>query len=125
MNARKLPDSSVSSSLRLSTSSQTTASLGRPEAWRSARAAASEICVSIDEIAIDPVAGMSSSRRSWTSTLASSRATSARITSPGGLAAAPGRWTTFETDSDAQSRSSACREASGGATILRWTIAPA
>ena len=40
-------------------------------------------------IAIDPVSGIRSSRRSSMITLASSRATSQRITSPSGLRAAP------------------------------------
>ena len=47
MKARKIPESSVSSEVRASTSSQTTASEGDPSAARSALLAPSEICESI------------------------------------------------------------------------------
>ena len=54
-------------------------------------------------------------------TLASSRATSQRITSPSGLRAAPFRKITFETEPWADSSSSAFSDLSLGATIRRWT----
>ena len=82
--------------------------------------APSESCVSMKSSVIDPVSGMSSSRRSWITTLASSRATSARITSPSGFSATPGRWTTLMTDPSAHRRSSARLAVSCGATIRRW-----
>ena len=55
-------------------------------------------------------------------TLASSRATSQRITSPLGLREAPWRWITLTTESDSHSSSSARCAQSSGATIRRWTI---
>ena len=91
MNARKTPLSSVFSDVRDSTSSQTTASPGWPSAARSAAVAAVEIAESMCSIAIDPSRSTSSSRRSETMTLASSRATSQRITSPSGLRATRSR----------------------------------
>ena len=54
--------------------------------------------LSMYSIAIDPRLGISSSRRSPSITLASSRATSQRITSPSGLFAAPFRKITLQTD---------------------------
>ncbi len=107
MNSTKLNDSSVFSEVRDSTSSQTTASDGRPLAASSAAMAASEIDVSMCSMAIEPSRGMSSSLRSPMITLASSRATSQRITSPLGFRAAPWRCTTFSTDGEAHSSSSA------------------
>jgi hypothetical protein len=91
MNSRKLIESSVFSLVRCSTSSQTTASDGRPGAAFSASSAASDIEMSMCSTAIDPTRGISSSFRSPRITLASSRATSHRITSPGGFVAAPWR----------------------------------
>ena len=85
MKATKLKESSVSSVVRCSTSSQTTASEGRPGAAFSAASAASEIAVSTCSTAIEPTLGISSSLRSLMITLASSRAISQRITSPSGL----------------------------------------
>jgi hypothetical protein len=64
MNRTKLTDSSVCSDVRASTSSQTTASDGRPGAAFSAASAASEMAVSMCSTAIDPTFGMSSSFRS-------------------------------------------------------------
>ena len=93
------PTARCSRRLRCSTSSHTTASDGSPGACslglvpRPRRAA----CRSKSSV-IDPVSGMSSSRRSWMTTLASSRATSARITSPSGFSATPGRWITLDTE---------------------------
>ena len=55
-------------------------------------------------------------------TLASSRATSQRITSPSGLCAAPSRCTTLTTDGDSQSSSMARSATSSGATMRRWII---
>ena len=85
MKVTKLIDSSVSSLVRCWTSSHTTASEGRPGAARSASTAASEIVVSTCSMAMEPTRGMSSSLRSARITLASSLATSQRITSPSGL----------------------------------------
>ena len=65
---------------------------------------------------------MSSSLRSDNATLASSRATSARITSPAGSCAAPGSEITLQTDSLFRSIPSASSETSRGATIRMWTI---
>ena len=96
MKRTKLNDSSVSSEVRASTSSHTTASEGIPGAAFSAATAASEIDVSMCSTAIEPRLWISSSLRSPRITLASSRATSQRITSPSGFVAAPCRWTTFE-----------------------------
>ena len=107
MNATKLKESSVSSLVRCSTSSQTTASEGRPGAAFSAATAASEIAVSTCSTAIEPTLGMSSSLRSLMITLASSRVMSHRITSPSGFLAAPCRWTTLITEGAPQSSSSA------------------
>jgi hypothetical protein len=107
MNSVKLKDSSVCSDVRDSTSSQTTASDGRPGAARSAAEAASEIELSISSTAIEPYLGIPRSLRSPMTTLASSRATSQRIRSPSGFWAAPGSRTTFVTAGAAQSRSSA------------------
>ena len=90
MNARKVPESSTFSLVRASTSSHTTASAGAPLACSTARSACSEIWVSISSSVIAPSCGIPSSLRSEITTLASSRATSARITSPGGRRAAPG-----------------------------------
>ena len=59
------------------------------------RSAASESC-GVDEVERDrPVSGMSSSRRSWMITLASSRATSAEDHVALGLPATPWRWITL------------------------------
>jgi hypothetical protein len=91
MKSRKLTESSVFSEVRDSTSSQTTASEGAPAAAFSARSAASEISESMSSIAIDPSCWIPNSFRSLTITLASSRATSQRITSPSGLWATPSR----------------------------------
>lgn len=52
MKARKLPESSALSDVRLSTSFQTTASAGEPAAARSAARAAVEMAVSIVSTAI-------------------------------------------------------------------------
>jgi hypothetical protein len=87
----KLADSSMFSDVRVSTSSQTTASVGMPSAAISARLAASEIWESTSSMAIDPSIWTFSSLRSETITLASSRATSQRITSPSGFWAARSR----------------------------------
>ena len=81
----KLAFSSMFSEVRASTSSQTTASPGAPTAARSASSATSETLESISSIAIEPSRWTSSSFRSLTITLASSRATSQRITSPSGF----------------------------------------
>jgi hypothetical protein len=91
MNSRKLAENSVFSDVRASTSSQTTASDGAPLAAFSARIAASEISESTSSIAIEPSCSIPNSFRSPTTTLASSRATSQRITSPSGLCATPRR----------------------------------
>ena len=88
MNATKLIESSVFSLVLCSTSSQTTASDGRPGAAFSAAAAASESELSMCSTAIEPTRGISSSLRSPMITLASSRATSQRIRSPSGFLAA-------------------------------------
>ena len=125
MNNRYVPDSSTCSLVRDSTSSQTTASASEPRARSTARSANSEIWVSTDSSAIEPVRWMSSSLRSDNVTLASSRATSARITSPAGSCAAPGSQITLQTDSLFRSIPSACSETSRGATIRMWTIAGA
>ncbi len=85
MKSRKLSESSVFSEVRDSTSSHTTASDGSPGAAFSAAIAASESEKSRSSTAIEPRSGMSSSLRSPMITLASSRATSQRITSPSGL----------------------------------------
>ena len=53
-------------------------------------------------------------------TLASSRATSAMITSPAGSFAAPPRKITFTTEAEVCSSSHTSSERSGGATIRRW-----
>ena len=97
MNATKLIESSVFSLVRCSTSSQTTASEGRPGAASSAATAASESDVSMCSTAIEPTRGISSSFRSPMITLASSRATSHRIRSPSGFLAAACRCTTLRT----------------------------
>ena len=97
MNATKLIESSVFSLVRCSTSSQTTASDGRPGAAFSAATAASESEVSMCSTAIEPTRGISSSLRSPMITLASSRATSQRIRSPSGFLAAACRCTTLRT----------------------------
>ncbi len=91
MNAMKEADNSVVSDVRASTSSQTTASEGSPAAASSAWSKASEIAVSMVSIAIDPTCGICSSFRSSRITLASSLATSHRMTSPVGRLAAPWR----------------------------------
>lgn len=91
VNPTKLTDSSVFSEVRDSTSSHTTASEGRPAAAFSATTAASEIWLSMTSIEIDPSSGTFSSLRSLRITLASSRATSQRITSPSGFLAAPAK----------------------------------
>ena len=85
MNSTKPIESSVFSLVCCSTSSQTTASEGSPGAAFSAASAASESAVSTCSIAIEPTRGISSSLRSLRMTLASSRATSQRITSPSGF----------------------------------------
>ena len=108
MKAMKIPESSVFSEVRDSTSSQTTASPGFPSAARSACLAADEIVESIFSIAIEPSVSTSSSRRSETSTLVSSRATSQRITSPSGRRAAPGRKIRLQTEGMFSSRSRTC-----------------
>ena len=107
MKSTKPIDSSVFSLVRCSTSSQTTASEGSPGAAFSAASALSEIDVSMCSTAIDPTRGMSSSLRSPRITLASSRATSQRITSPSGFRATPWRWTMFSTAGDSSRTSSA------------------
>ncbi len=107
MNARKLADSSVFSEVRVSTSSQITASLGCPSAARTARSACSDTSESMSSIAIDPSRWISSSFRSDTITLASSRATSQRITSPSGRRAARSRKIRLQTEGVASSRSRA------------------
>ena len=90
MKATKLNYSSVLLGPALSTSSQTTASAGKAGrgllglATRRPRARCRRCST-----AIEPVTGISSSFRSLMITLASSRATSQRITSPVGLRAAP------------------------------------
>ena len=71
--------------------------------------------------AMEPCFGISSSRRSSMITLASSRAMSARITSPSGFRAAPSRKTTLDTDPDSRRRSRTRFESQSGATIRRWT----
>ena len=91
MKSRKLAESSVFSEVRASTSSQTTASEGAPAAAFSARSLASEIWESMSSIAIEPSLCIPNSFRSLTITLASSRATSQRITSPSGFWAARSR----------------------------------
>ena len=93
----KLTESSVFSLVRCSTSSQTTASEGRPGAAFSAASAASDRAVSMCSTAIEPTRGISSSLRSPMITLASSLATSQRITSPAGFCATPCRWTMLRT----------------------------
>ena len=98
MKRRKFEESSVLSEVRDSTSSQTTASPGLPSAARPAASAAAEIVESICSIAIEPSTSTSSSRRSETTTLASSRATSQRITSPSGLRAARSRKIRLQTE---------------------------
>jgi hypothetical protein len=105
MKVTKFPLSSVFSEVRASTSSQTTASEGAPRAAFSASSATSESCESISSIAIEPSRWMLSSLRSPITTLASSRATSQRITSPSGFCAAPGRKTRFVTEGVALRRS--------------------
>jgi hypothetical protein len=110
MKSRKLAESSVFSEVRASTSSQTTASEGIPEAARSARSAASEIWESMSSIEIDPSSWIPSSFRSLTITLASSRATSQRITSPSGFTAARSRKTRLQTEPVSRRRSTACSE---------------
>ena len=110
----KLAENSVFSEVRASTSSQTTASDGAPFAAISARSAASEIWESMSSIAIDPSSGMPSSFRSETITLASSRATSQRITSPTGLCAAPSRRIRLQTEGALSSSFSAFSALSGG-----------
>ena len=94
------------SEVRDSTSSQTTASPGWPSAAFSAAAATAEIAESMSSIAIEPSLSTSSSRRSETITLASSRATSQRITSPSGLRAARSRKIRLQADGVCSSRSS-------------------
>ena len=96
----------------------------RPWRARSPARRCSEICVSIGSIEIEPSSWIPSSLRSAMTTLASSRATSARITSPSGRRAAPGRWTTLQTDGEPSSSSSAGSACSAGVTIRRWIIAP-
>ena len=91
MKPMKPAESSMFSEVRASTSSQTTASDGVAPAARCALSAAWEIWESISSIAIEPSRSISSSRRSLTITLASSRATSHRITSPSGRFAARSR----------------------------------
>ena len=123
MKARKLADSSTFSDVRDSTSSHTTASEGGPGAAFSARSAAAEIWESISSIEIEPSMSMSSSRRSPTITLASSRATSHRITSPSGRFAprARGRpgWRPRDRCRAARARA---RTGSWATTIRRWTM---
>jgi hypothetical protein len=122
MNSTKLNESSVFSEVRASTSSQTTASEGSPGAAFSAATAASESAVSMCSTAIEPSRGMSSSFRSPRIRLASSRATSQRITSPAGFVAAPCRCTMLRTAGEALRTSSAWCAMSSGATILRWIM---
>ena len=125
MKMRKLPPSSALSEVRASTSSQTTASDGAPRAARSASFAASEICESICSSAIEPSWCTPISFRSSITTLASSRATSQRITSPAGCRAAPARKIRLQTDGVSSSSLIARCERSNGTTIRRWTIAAA
>src|SRR3954469_6134692 len=120
MKARKDADSCASSEVWNSSCSQMTASDGDPRAARSARWACFESAVSIDCNVIDPSSSRRSSRRSATITLASSRATSARITSPAGSLAAPSRKTTLQTDSAVSSSARVSCERPGGATMRRW-----
>ena len=123
MKARKTPFSSMFSEVRDSTSSQTTASPGHARR-RPARplAATAEIAESMCSIAIEPSVSMSSSRRSETITLASSRATSQRITSPSGLRAARSRKITLQADGVCSSRSRTCSDWYAGTTIRMWTM---
>ena len=93
MKARKLPESSVPSDVRASTSSQTTASAGEPRAARSARRAVSDTAVSTLSSTIVPTSSRPRLQRSSTTMLASSRATSHVTRSPGGRSATPRRWT--------------------------------
>src|SRR5215211_4264897 len=120
MNATNVPESSTFSFVRASTSSHTTASAGAPCALSTARAACSEICVSISSSEIEPSFATPSSLRSESTTLASSRATSARITSPAGLRAAPASRATLQTESELSSSSSARSVLPPRVTIRRW-----
>ena len=120
MNATNVADSSTFSLVRASTSSHTTASAGAPRACSTACAARSEIWVSTSSSVIAPSRGIPSSLRSEITTLASSRATSARITSPVGLRAVPASSTTLQTDCDPSSSSSAPSVLPPRATIRRW-----
>jgi hypothetical protein len=99
MKARNVTESVESSDVRCETSSQITASAGEPTAARSASSEAWETCVSMASIEIEPHSAMPRWRRSAMTTEASSRATSARITSPCGLRAAPLKWATLMTES--------------------------
>ena len=121
MKARKLADSSADSDVRSVSSSHTTASAGEPTAARSAAIAASDITVSIWSTAIEPLWCRPSRRRSASTTLASSRATSARITSPSGLRAAAGSLMTLMTEAQASKSARTASACSGGVTIRRWT----
>src|ERR1044072_8694945 len=123
MKARKVAESSMLSEVRGSTSSQTTASEGAPRAARSARSAARESCESICSSAIEPSRGIPTSFRSSITTLASSRATSQRKTSPGRWRAAPARKTRLQAEGAASSRPRPFSERSSGTTIRRWTMA--
>ena len=79
-----------------------------PVRARSARRAASEICESISSIAIEPSGRRRAPAGRRSITLASSRATSQRITSPCGLRAAPSRKITLQAEAAASSRSRTC-----------------
>src|SRR3954451_794329 len=85
-----------------------------------ASSATFEIAVSTSVRAIEPSSARPRRLRSSTTTLASSRATSASITSPGGLWAAPGRWTTFVTESHPVRQSSVGSTRSAGTRRRRW-----
>jgi hypothetical protein len=104
------------------TSSQITASDGRPSASFSAASAAWDSAVSMSSTAIDPSRWMPRPVRSSITTLASSRATSHRITSPWGLWAASRSTITLITVGHESSAPSAASVLSGGATIRRWTM---
>ena len=79
-------------------------------------------CESMSSIAIDPSLSISSSLRSETITLASSRAMSTRITSPSGRCAARSRKIRLQAEGVCSSRSSACPDWWLGTTIRRCTM---
>ena len=76
----------------------------------------------MSSIAIEPSLSTSSSRRSETITLASSRATSQRITSPSGLRAARSRKIRLQTDGDVLEQVEDVLGLVAGTTIRRWTM---